>query len=89
MNNDLKNFLEEEFKDYGLRMSEDEDHFEYESPSPSKILDFANKVLSLVEKEVRKRYHCDTEEEQENEHNALDDAKWNKQVYEFLTTNQH
>ncbi len=24
--------------------------------------------------------------EQENEHNALDDAKWNKQAYEFLIT---
>jgi len=24
--------------------------------------------------------------EQENEHNALDDAKWNKQAYEFLVT---
>lgn len=51
----LQEFLEEEFKDYGVRMSEDEDHFEYESPAPSKILDFVNKVLSEVQSEVEKK----------------------------------
>ncbi len=44
----IQQFLEEEFKDYGVRISEDEDHFEFESPSPNKILDFANKVLDEV-----------------------------------------
>lgn len=50
----IQQFLEEEFKDYGVRMSEDEDHFEFESPSPSKILDFANKVLDEVKNSLEK-----------------------------------
>lgn len=68
--NNLQQFLEEEFKDYGVRMSEDEDHFEFESPSPSKILDFTNKVLDEVKREVEKEY----EKIVDNRHPELGDA---------------
>lgn len=50
--------LEEEFRERfyenGVRMSEDEDHFEFESPSPSQLLSFISSREEKAREEGRK-----------------------------------
>ncbi len=43
------------------------------------------KEMTLKEKLTEIKRHIQYPQ-QENEHNALDDAKWNKKLYEFLQT---
>lgn len=82
---DLKQMLDEKVEKMNelelTKVVYEKPNWEFTSPIPKPIIGL--KEFSLSDK-LKLLKNQDSYPKQENEHNALDDAKWNKKLYEFI-----